>query len=173
MPMELVVYPSDYLVAHNQKIDVYTPDIKARVSQMWEVMEKSDGVGLAAPQVGWNVQLFILGVPDRSGEMIHRVVWNPRVETFGDQVPMFEGCLSFPGIRAQIKRWTHARLVGMTPEGPLDETLFGLAAQAAQHEADHLDGLLFIERMTSADRQKAEPILRALAEGTLKKKPTA
>lgn len=167
--MELVVYPSDYLVSKNKKIEAYTPAIAEKVAEMWAVMEATDGVGLAAPQVGWNVQLFIMGIPT-AGETVRRVVWNPQVETFGDQVPMTEGCLSFPGMRAEIKRWTHARLCGMTPEGPIEETLFGLGAQAAQHEMDHLDGLLFIERMTPADRQKNDPLIRALAESTLKKK---
>lgn len=167
--MELVTYPSNYLVAKNRPIDKYTPEIAAQVEQMWKVMHETDGVGLAAPQVGWNVRLFILGVP-QNGEMIHRVIWNPKVETFGEQALMKEGCLSFPGIRAEIKRWTHARVLGQTPEGSIDEMLFGLAAQAAQHEADHLDGLLFIERMTPADRQKNEAALRALAEDSLKKK---
>lgn len=167
--MELAIYPSDYLVSKNTKIEKYTPLVAEQVEQMWAVMEATDGVGLAAPQVGWNVQLFIMGIPT-AGEMVRRVVWNPTVETFGDQVSMMEGCLSFPGIRAQIKRWTHARLIGQTVDGAIDEVLVGLAAQAAQHEMDHLEGLLFIERMSPADRQRNEPLIRALAEGTLKKK---
>jgi len=170
IPMELAVYPSDYLVSKNKKIEKYTPEVAAKVAEMWAVMEATDGVGLAAPQVGWNVQLFIMGIPDVSGETVRRVVWNPTIETFGDQVPMMEGCLSFPGIRAQIKRWTHARLVGQTVDGQVDEVLAGLAAQAAQHEMDHLDGLLFIERMSPADRQRNEAAIRALAENTLRKK---
>ena len=168
--MELAIYPSDYLVSMNKKIEAYTPEVAAKVAEMWPVMESADGVGLAAPQVGWNVQLFIMGIPDSAGETVRRAVWNPTIKTFGDQVPMMEGCLSFPRSRAEIKRWTHARLTGQTVDGPIDEVLAGLAAQAAQHEMDHLDGILFIERMTPADRLKNEPLIRALAETTLKKK---
>ncbi len=171
MPMELVVYPSNHLVAKNQKIDAWTPDIAARVAEMRKVMEKSDGIGIAAPQVGWNVQLFILGIPaPNDGEVVTRVVWNPEVETSGDLVPMPEGCLSFPGIRASVPRWTRARLRGRTPEGLLDEVFVGVAAQAVQHEMDHIEGLLFIEKMTPADRMRVAPILRELAEKSFPQK---
>jgi len=163
--MELVLYPSNHLVMKNERVDGWTPEVAERVDRMWKVMERTDGIGLAAPQVGWNVRLFILGVPGpNDGDVVHRVVWNPEVETSGDLVPMHEGCLSFPGIRADIPRWTRTRLLGMTREGPIDEVFVGLAAQAVQHEMDHIEGLLFIEKMTPADRMRVNPILRELAE---------
>jgi peptide deformylase len=167
--MEIVIYPSDYLVTRNKKIEAYTPEIASFVEEMFRVMEKSDGVGLAAPQVGWNVRLFILGIPDQ-GEMVKRVIWNPEIATYGEQIPTPEGCLSFPDIRAEIPRWTRARLVGQTPEGPLDLILSGFPAQAAQHEMDHLEGVLFIERMLPADRQRNDAAIRALADSALKHK---
>jgi len=163
--MELITYPSNHLVMKNQRVEGWTPDVAERVAMMWKAMERADGIGLAAPQVGWNVRLFILGVPGpNDGDVVHRVLWNPEVQTSGDLVPMMEGCLSFPGIRANIPRWTRARLVGWTPEGPIDEVFAGLAAQAVQHEMDHIEGLLFIEKMTPADRQRIAPVLRDLAE---------
>ncbi len=165
MPMELVIYPSNHLVAKNQRIEAWTPDIAAQVAEMRKVMDQADGIGIAAPQVGWNVRLFILGVPGpKDGETVHRVVWNPEVETSGDMVPMMEGCLSFPGIRAPIPRWTRARLRGRTPEGVIDEVFAGIGAQAVQHEMDHIDSLLFIEKMSPADRMRIAPVLRELAE---------
>lgn len=162
--MELVIYPSDVLVSRNQPIAIYDADVAARVKEMFEIMDQADGAGLAAPQVGWNVRLFILGVPGpNDGEAIQRVVWNPAIQTSGDLVLMEEGCLSFPKIRAKVPRWTRTRLQAMTPEGPLDEVFTGFAAQAVQHEMDHLDGLLFIEKMSPADRQRVAPALRELA----------
>lgn len=171
LPMELVIYPSDRLVSKNQVIKAYSADVAEQVAEMWKVMAKADGIGLAAPQVGWNVRLFILGVPGpNDGEVIHRVVWNPEIENSGDRVSMREGCLSFPKIFADIVRWTRTHLVGQTPEGKIDEVFTGLAAQAVQHEMDHLDGVLFIERMTPADRKMNDGAIRALADRTLKKK---
>lgn len=171
IPKELVLYPSNHLVAKNQPILAYTADVAEHVAEMWKIMAKDDGIGLAAPQIGWSVRLFILGVPGpNDGEVVHRVVWNPEVEHSGDRVPMKEGCLSFPKIFADITRWTRTHLVGQTPEGKIDEVFTGLAAQAVQHEMDHLDGILFIERMTPADRRMNDKAIRALADRTLKKK---
>lgn len=162
--MELAIYPSDFLVSRNQPIATFDAAVAARVKDMVEVMVASNGAGLAAPQVGWNVRLFILGVPGpNDGEAIERVVWNPTIQTSGDLVLMEEGCLSFPQIFARIPRWTRARLQGQTPEGAFDEVFTGFAAQAVQHEMDHLDGLLFIEKMSPADRQRIAPALRELA----------
>lgn len=171
LPMELSIYPSSYLVAKNQPIEKYSDEVKEKVAEMWKVMASADGIGLAAPQVGWNVRLFILGVPGpNDGEVVHRVVWNPQIENSGEKIAMREGCLSFPKIHANIIRWTRTHLVGQTPEGKIDEVFTGLAAQAVQHEMDHLDGVLFIERMTPADRKMNDAAIRALADRTLKKK---
>jgi peptide deformylase len=169
--MEIVRYPNDLLVAKNKPLDRYTPDAAAQVVEMLKLMYRTGGVGLAAPQVGWNVRLFTLGVSAVGDpEVKHRVIWNPEIETSGELVPMREGCLSFPRIYAQIKRWTRTRLVGQTPEGPIDEVFMGLGAQAIQHEMDHLDGILFIEKMTPADRQLNDAAIRTLADQTLRKK---
>jgi peptide deformylase len=169
--MEIVKYPSDLLVAKNKPLDKYTPDVASQEVDMQKLMYQTGGVGLAAPQVGWNVRLFTLGVSATGDpEVKYRVVWNPEIETSGELVSMREGCLSFPRIYAQIKRWTRTRLVGQTPEGPIDEVFVGLGAQAIQHEIDHLDGVLFIEKMTPADRQLNDAAIRALADATLRGK---
>src|SRR5438876_997980 len=118
LPMQLAIYPSNHLVSKNQPISQYTPEIAEQIAEMWKIMEKTDGIGLAAPQVGWNVKLFILGVPgSKKGEVIHRVVWNPEIENGGKRIAMREGCLSFPKIYAGIVRYTETHLTGHTPEG--------------------------------------------------------
>lgn len=159
----ILKYPDPLLLAWNAPLKTWTPEAAAKVEEMWKAMAQVDGVGLAAPQIGWNVRLFIIAIPDReSGETIEKVVFDPKADLSGDRVTVDEGCLSFPGMRARIKRWTRARLQGMTPEGPLDEVLEGFPAQAVQHEIDHLDGILFIERMTPADRISNAWILKDL-----------
>ena len=163
--MDLVLYPDPRLTAKNGDLMEYTPNVALRMAEMVKKNLQLGGAGLAAPQVGWNVRLFVLSAPavgDTS--VIHRIIWNPTVETSGELVPMREGCLSFPRIWAEIRRWTKVRLLGQTLEGPVDLPLEGLGAQAVQHEMDHLDGILFIERMTDADRRLNRAGIRALEE---------
>lgn len=164
MSRQLVQYPSDLLIAHNRPIESYTLEVAARVKEMFAVLRKVEGSSLAAPQVGWSARLFIIGVPGpNDGEAVERVVWNPTIETSGELAVMPEGCLSFPNVTGKVARWTRARLRGMTPEGPLDEVFYGMAAQTVQHEMDHLEGSLFIEKMSPADMQRNGPELHALA----------
>lgn len=163
--MEILKYPDEHLVALNVAFAKWMPEAAAKVEEMFRLTAAVGGVGLAAPQVGWNVRLFILAVPEKDGSLLRRVVFNPKVETGGARMWFDEGCLSFPGIYARIERWAEARLVGETPEGPIDETFGGMAAQAVQHEIDHLEGLLFIERMTPASRRRNDPYIKELERG--------
>ena len=168
--MQILLYPDERLTAKAVELKEYTPETSRLVAEMLRLTSTRDGAGLAAPQVGWSARLFILSAPaagDRDPKT--RIVWNPSIETSGDLVPMGEGCLSFPGVWAEIQRWTRVRLLGQTPEGPIDEVFIGFGAQAVQHEMDHLEGLLFLEKMTEADRRLNEPILAALREGAKRK----
>lgn len=161
--MKILRYPDPRLTAKNAGIPAWTPEVAIKVEEMVTLMAVSGGVGLAAPQVGWNVRLFVMSIPtEHGGDGQVITVLNPVVELMGLKVPMSEGCLSFPGIGADIERYTSVRLMGETPEGRLDRNFEDLAAQTIQHEIDHLDGILFIERMTPADRRIAEPILERM-----------
>lgn len=163
--MEVVLYPDPRLTAKNTDLTVYTPAIAARMAEMVKKNVLLGGAGLAAPQVGWNVRLFILAVRAVGDkELTYRIVWNPAVEPSGNLVPMREGCLSFPDVFGTIRRWTKVRLMGQTPEGPIDRMFESFGAQAVQHEMDHLDGVLFTERMSEADRRLNRPLLKALEE---------
>jgi peptide deformylase len=161
--MEIVLYPDPRLTAKNAELASFDREAERRVMEMLKLNAALDGAGIAAPQSGWNVRLFVLTVPAAAeGDGRTRIVWNPSVETSGEIVLMREGCLSFPGVSAQIPRFSRARLVGQTPEGPIDEVFVGFGAQAVQHEMDHLDGTLFITKMSEADRLLNKPILEAL-----------
>jgi peptide deformylase len=169
--MKLLYYPNDALIARNKPIEAYTPVVAAHVREMFEILARVEGAALAAPQVGWNVKLFILGASGpHDPEAMQRVVWNPTIETSGDLVPMEEGCLSFPEVTGKVARWTRTRLLGQTPEGPIDEVFTGFSAQAVQHEVNHLEGLLFIEKMSPADRRRIAPQLRDLADREYERK---
>lgn len=131
---------------------------------MRALLSRVHGAGLAAPQVGWNVELFILSIPDSSGKARERVIFDPIMTPIGVKKPMEEGCLSFPGMFGAIPRYDKVQLVAKTPEGPIDEVLVGFEAHAVQHEMDHLAGILFIEKMTPADRQNNAAAIRQLED---------
>lgn len=150
------------MTAVNKPLGAWSEDAKGKVDEMRVLLAKTRGAGLAAPQVGWNVQLFILSIAGKEGETRERVIFDPSMTPMGTRVSMEEGCLSFPKMRATIQRYERVSLIGQTQEGPIDELLTGFEAQAVQHEMDHLAGLLYIERMSPADRQINAPVLRQL-----------
>jgi peptide deformylase len=160
-PLEILWYPDSRLTANNTPITEYTPEMADKVKEMFTLMYKTDGIGLAAPQIGWNVQLFVLNITpnDKSKE---RVYWNPKVFNTGSMINDVEGCLSFPTVNAKIKRYEHTEMTAQTPNGEVTEYFEGLGARAIQHEMDHLEGMLFIERMTPADQKKHAFILKQL-----------
>ncbi len=167
LPLRLIKFPNDLLVARNWEVKEVNDEVKEKVVRMFEILYQSgNGIGLAAPQVGWNAQLFILNLdPERkkSGEM---VFINPRiVEVGGDEEMMVEGCLSFPGIFASIRRYTEATVVSKDLAGQLRDVKYqGLGAQALQHETEHCEGMLFIEKMSPADKKLNEPKIKQLVE---------
>lgn len=123
------------------------------LADMAETLDDAGGVGLAAPQVFMGVRVFIYQVPaarDEAGEaQALAAVINPEITPLGeDMVLGWEGCLSIPGMRAAVPRFASVRLTGFDETGAVvDRRLEGFAARVAQHEADHLDGVLYPMRM--------------------------
>ena len=132
-----------------------TPALHALVADMFDTMAAAQGAGLAAPQVGVDLQVVIFGFtrnaryPDR--EPVPRtVIVNPVVEPLdGTMVEGWEGCLSVPGLRGLVPRHARIRYRGFTPEGtPIEREATGFHAVVVQHECDHLIGRLYPTRMT-------------------------
>jgi peptide deformylase len=130
-------------------------DAVARLlADMAETLEDAGGVGLAAPQVHAGVRVFIYKVPasraDGGDEVPLTAVINPVLEPMGDEVAMgWEGCLSIPGLRAAVPRFGRIRLRGFAGDGGvIDKVVSGFEARVVQHEADHLDGVLYTMRMS-------------------------
>lgn len=169
--MQILHYPDPRLTSPNATVGAWSPEISQKVDQMKPILLRSRGVGLAAPQVGWNVKLFILSMPQKAGPNKERVIFDPVMEPIGPTKLMDEGCLSFPMMFASIPRHEQVRIMGMTPEGPLDEVVTGLESHAVQHEMDHLNGVLYIEKMTSADRKRNAFVIRQLEEDWRKQHP--
>ena len=136
-----------------------TPDLLALVEDMFDTMRAANGAGLAAPQIGEDLQLVIFGFerneryPD-APPVPQTVLINPVIEPLGDeQVDGWEGCLSVPGLRGVVPRFARIRYRGFDPQGrPIEREADGFHARVVQHECDHLIGRLYPTRMTDLTR---------------------
>ncbi len=131
--------------------EIATPRIQQLIDDMFETMHDSRGIGLAGPQVHESIRLFVAGVDDPDGGMPPVVVINPEITPVGPAVEEdWEGCLSIPDIRGRVPRPAKIRLRALDRHGrPLALTADGYPARVLQHETDHLDGVLFFDRMAS------------------------
>ena len=130
---------------------ISTPRIQQLIDDMFETMRDSEGIGLAGPQVYESIRLFVAGVDDEERMMPPVVMINPEVTPVGSDVEEdWEGCLSIPDIRGRVSRATVIKVRALDRYGtPLSMTANGFPARVIQHEVDHLDGVLFFDRMTS------------------------
>lgn len=121
------------------------------IDDMFETMREYQGIGLAAPQVHVGIRLFVAGVDDPDGDMPPVVMVNPEIMPIGDSTEDdWEGCLSIPDIRGMVPRRGEIRVRSLDRNGREHTmTASGFPARVIQHETDHLDGLLFLDRMTS------------------------
>jgi peptide deformylase len=135
--------------------DVGTPELRALVEDMKETMKAKNGAGLAAPQIGVSQRVVIFGVehnpryPDAE-PVPFTVLVNPKLTFLTREVEQdWEGCLSVPGMRGVVPRYTKLRYTGTDENGaPIDRIVEGFHARVVQHECDHLDGILYPQRMT-------------------------
>ena len=137
-----------------------TPELHALLADLRDTMAAANGAGIAAPQIGVNLQVVIFGstavnprYPDR--ELVPpTVLINPVITPLGsDEAQAWEGCLSVPGLRAMVPRWARVRYTGFDEKGqPIDRTVEGFHALVVQHECDHLIGKLFPMRVRDFSR---------------------
>jgi peptide deformylase len=170
------------LRAKGARIEKITPEIKKLIADMFDTMHAAAGVGLAAQQVGRALQLTVIdvrGAKDRPSTLeldgkpadvagyMPLVLINPEIRPFGDPAKGPEGCLSFPEIYADITRPESVEVNALNGEGqPIHFVAGGLLSRAVQHEADHLNGILFIDRMSGTSKAELKPELQALQEQT-------
>ena len=136
-----------------------TPELRALLEDMKETMAAKNGAGLAAPQIGVSQRIVIFGVdhnpryPDAE-EVPFTVLVNPKLVMLTREVDEdWEGCLSVPGMRGVVPRYTKLRYSGFDIEGnPIERVADGFHARVVQHECDHLDGILYPQRMTDMSR---------------------
>lgn len=188
MILPVIKYGDPVLRKKGLRIEKITPEISKLIDDMFDTMKSSKGIGLAAQQIGQPVQLTIIdvrGIEDRPSTVelnespadvdafMPLVLINPEVKPLSDPVAGPEGCLSFPEIYADISRPESVEVRARDREGK--EFQFrcgGLLARAVQHEVDHLNGILFIDRMSRADKEEFKPELddlQAKTKAALKK----
>ena len=189
MILPIVKYGHPVLRKKGERIERVTPEIRQLIEDMLETMEANQGVGLAAQQIGQAIQLTQIdvedmehhpstiehqGQPAKVADFMPLVLINPEVTPAGAPVESSEGCLSFPGIYAEIHRPESVNVRALNEEGEVIEfRCGGLLARAVQHETDHLNGILFIDRMerTSKEEYRDElDTLQAATKSALKKK---
>ena len=134
--------------------ELRSPSIQKLIDDMIETMTEYSGVGLAAPQVHAGVRLFVaLLEDDPDAATTAAVIVNPEIAPQGDaRQPGWEGCLSIPDIRGMVPRFTDITVKALNREGRrIELRLKDFPARVVQHETDHLDGVLFLDRMTSME----------------------
>jgi peptide deformylase len=133
-------------------IDAVTPEVRRLADDMIDTMYDEVGIGLAAPQVGVSLRLLVVGDAEGRGA---QVLVNPAITEQGGSVTAEEGCLSLPGIFAPVTRAEWVTLQAEDLDGaPVSMTARGLRARVFQHEIDHLDGVLFIDRLAPVVRDR-------------------
>lgn len=152
--MEVVQLGNQVLREKSVAVAEVTEEIKQMANEMFDLMIATDGVGLAAPQVGKNLRMFVIIADDD----VRRVFINPQIiSTSTEIVPFDEGCLSIPKIYETVHRPKQITVQALDINGkPFTLEADGLLARIIQHENDHLDGVLFIDRVGSEFRQKVE-----------------
>lgn len=168
----IVVYGHPLLKKVAKEIDKDFPDLNLLIADLFETMYYSEGLGLAAPQIGKSIRIFVIdGKPAAEDEPsladFKRAFINPQItERSGDRVAMNEGCLSIPNLREEVMRESHVRINYYDENWEYhDEEYVGYKARIIQHEYDHLDGILFPDRLTPLRRRLLKGKLMAISKG--------
>lgn len=155
------------LHAVTEPVHEFDDELRELVEDLFETMDQANGVGLAANQIGVGRRVFVYDCPDDEGTYHRGVVVNPKLET--SEVPAgmpdpdddWEGCLSVPGEHFPTGRADWARVTGYDASGkPVEITGTGFLARCLQHETDHLDGFLYLNRLTGRHSKAAKKMLK-------------
>jgi len=164
--LDIVTSENPALREKSKRVTSFGSGLESLVTSMFETLHSANGLGLAAPQVGVQQRVFIVELPeelDEEGQVElpaeSYVLVNPEIVRRRGEQEMVEGCLSVPGYRGMVKRNTFVVIKGQDLTGRnVRYRAEGLLAQAFQHELDHLDGILYIDRVESADKLWQIPV---------------
>ena len=168
----IVVYGSPLLRRVSKEVDRDYPDLQQLIADMFETMYVSDGIGLAAPQIGKLLRIFVIdgsamAEDDPSLEGFKRAFINPEIiEESGEKWTYTEGCLSLPNIREDVIRHGQIRIQYFDENFEKhDEIYDGIKARIMQHEFDHLEGILFVDKIAPLKRKMLKGKLSDIAKG--------
>ncbi len=156
--LDIVTYPNDIFKKPTQKIDKVDKEIKNIIKEMFQTMYKNDGIGLAANQVNLPLSLMIIDTTPRKEEIvpIKEVFINPVIVEGSGEITYKEGCLSFPGLQVEVKRYSFIKIKAINEnEEEIEKELTGLNAVVFQHEIDHLNGITFLDRIKGIKKRLA------------------
>jgi peptide deformylase len=162
----VLVYGNSVLRKRAKPVTSVSPALKRLADEMLESMYASNGIGLAAPQIGESVRLIVVDVGGEE-KRDPRVFFNPEIVSSSGEAVAEEGCLSVPDVWADVTRPETITLKALDYDGkPVElKNLDGLLARCIQHEIDHLEGVLFVDKISATDRLMNEPKLKKMARG--------
>jgi len=167
MVMKIFLYGEDVLRQKASPVEKIDAGVRELIRNMADTMRNGGGVGLAAPQVGEPRRIIVAEVPQEQTGLVALV--NPKIIESEGSSEFEESCLSIPGISAKISRAAEVVVEGTTPEGEaVRKKCSGLLARVMQHEIDHLDGILFVDRLGILGRSAISLKLRAISKANRK-----
>ncbi len=165
---EILKYPDPFLKTKAQKVDEVDDEVRSLIDDMFESMYAGKGIGLAATQIGVDKRVIVLdlpGDPEEGIEDCKLALVNPEITLSEGEFKFEEGCLSVPGINAYVKRAFHIKLKALDPDGnPIEIDAEDILSVILQHEIDHLDGILFIDRLSILKRDIVKRRYKKLQE---------
>ncbi len=164
LEFEISIYPAPVLRKPASEVESFDDDLQETIDAMFIRMRESQGVGLAAPQVGLKQRILVLNHSGAAEDDL--VLVNPTIlKLSGPREVSEEGCLSFPGIYGEVSRPDRVRIKAQTPKGePFEQDYEGFVSRIIQHEMDHLEGVLLIDRMSPADKLRNRLAFEDLVE---------
>ena len=161
--LKIIHYPHPTLRHKSKRIVRVDDALRAVIKQMFPLMYEARGIGLAANQIDLPLRVFVINLASDPIEGEEHVFINPVISHQKGLDEKEEGCLSIPGVNGNVKRSERVRIQAYSLEGKLiDTTLDGLFARAVQHELDHLDGVLFTDRLSETGKITVRPDLEEL-----------
>ncbi len=171
--MELVYFPDERLREVSKKISTIDAALREAVPKMFEVMYAARGIGLAGPQVGLNRRIIVANLEgDSEVKNGEQVFINPQIVDKSGELREEEGCLSLPGLAIQVRRHQTVLVRYQTLDGEtVEREASDLESRMFQHEIDHLDGILLVDKMSPADKKQWAPFLAEMEEDFASRRP--
>lgn len=166
MLLPISIYGQKVLRKRAENIEKVTPELLKLAEDMLETMYDSAGIGLAAPQIGKSIRLIVVDVTGEEEEKKPLILFNPVVTFPTDKATAEEGCLSVPGIWADVERpeTITVEAIGKNGKPFTLKNISGILARCIQHEIDHLNGVLFVDKISNTDRTLNQSKLKKLAK---------